>query len=483
MIDYLLLHWKSLLAWLWLVTGIYLALRIIWQQRAPVATLAWIMILGLVPPVGILIYHFFGPTRVNRQTLRRTRSRILLASENDMDKLLEGEFSPSVAERQHQRLIEAACGMPVSSCASIERLRNGDATFSAILQAVADARQHIHLEYYIFDPDSTGSTLLTALTAKAREGVHVRLLVDGLGSARLLGRRGRKLLHAFTEAGGELAVFHPARLHRMMPFVNLRTHRKILVVDGHIGFTGGINVTDDGCEKQNPETAYRDTHLRMEGAAVRWLQYTFMQDWVYASGRHQFEADVFPPQEPGDHAVQVLASGPDSGREAIHRGMLHAINMAKVRILLTTPYFVPTEPAFYALINAALRGVDVQIMVPMRSDSFLVTWAARSYFGTLRMVGVKIFEYQGKGMLHAKTLVVDTEYSMIGTANFDNRSFLLNFENAVVLYGPEMNAQLAADFADDRSRTRYVTQEIMDQRSQWHERMLTAFARLLSPLL
>ena len=221
----------------------------------------------------------------------------------------------------------------------------------------------------------------------------------------------------------------------------------------------------------------------MEGAAVRWLQYTFMQDWVYASGRHQFEADVFPPQEPGDHAVQVLASGPDSGREAIHRGMLHAINMAKVRILLTTPYFVPTEPAFYALINAALRGVDVQIMVPMRSDSFLVTWAARSYFGALRMVGVKIFEYQGKGMLHAKTLVVDTEYSMIGTANFDNRSFLLNFENAVVLYGPEMNAQLAADFADDRSRTRYVTQEIMDQRSQWHERMLTAFARLLSPLL
>ena len=181
MIDYLLLHWKSLLASLWLVTGIYLALRIIWQQRAPVATLAWIMILGLVPPVGILVYHLFGPTRVNRQTLRRTRSRILLASENDMDKLLEGEFSPSVTERQHQRLIEAACGMPVSSCASIERLRNGDATFSAILQAVADARQHIHLEYYIFDPDSTGSTLLTAGLSGLTSGIGAYATAGGFG--------------------------------------------------------------------------------------------------------------------------------------------------------------------------------------------------------------------------------------------------------------------------------------------------------------
>ena len=262
--------------------------------------------------------------------------------------------------------------------------------------------------------------------------------------------------------------------------MNLRTHRKIVVVDGSIGFTGGINITDEENEELFPDVAYRDTHLRMEGAGVRWLQYVFMQDWVYASGKHRFEPEVLAPHAPGPYAVHVVASGPDSDGQSIHQSMLHAISIAEQRILLTTPYFVPTEPTFFALMNAALRGVNVQILVPRRSDSWLVTVAARSYFGVLRGAGVKIFEYQGN-MLHAKTLVVDDNYSMVGTANFDNRSFLLNFEIAVALFSPELNRQLAEDFVHDLGKARLVT---FNPRSiRWYYHLPASFARLLSPLL
>ncbi|MEZ7829213.1 MAG: cardiolipin synthase [Brachymonas denitrificans] len=479
-LNFLMLHWKSLLGWVWLLTGIYLAIRIVWQQRSPAATLAWILALCLIPPVGLVLYHFVGPRRIQRQSLRRMRSRALLASETDLEALRANNPHPPVWATQHSRLIEASSGIPAASCSKVERLLGGAATLRSILQAVQCACQHIHLEYYIFEPDQTGQRLLAALTERARQGVKVRLLVDGVGSSALLGWRGRTMLQAYRQAGGEFAIFHPARLDRWRPLVNLRTHRKIVVVDGSIGFTGGINITDEENEELFPDVAYRDTHLRMEGAGVRWLQYVFMQDWVYASGKHRFEPEVLAPHAPGPYAVHVVASGPDSDGQSIHQSMLHAISIAEQRILLTTPYFVPTEPTFFALMNAALRGVNVQILVPRRSDSWLVTVAARSYFGVLRGAGVKIFEYQGN-MLHAKTLVVDDNYSMVGTANFDNRSFLLNFEIAVALFSPELNRQLAEDFVHDLGKARLVT---FNPRSiRWYYHLPASFARLLSPLL
>lgn len=476
----LLLHWKALLGWLWLLTGIYLAIRIVWQQRSPVATLAWILALCFIPPIGLVLYHFVGPQRIKRQNLRRTRSRALLASSSDLDKLLENHPYPPVWAMQHSALIEASCGIPVSSCHDMRLLPGGSATLDALMEAIRQAHSHIHLEYYIFDPDHTGETVLQALMAKAREGVKVRLLVDGVGSSALLGARGAALRKAFAASGAELGVFHPARLARLRPLVNLRSHRKILVVDGHIGFTGGINITDDENERIHPDTAYRDTHLRLEGAAVRWLQYVFMQDWVYATGRHQFERDVLTEAPAGDHVVHVASSGPDSDGQAIHHAMVHAINTAKKRILLATPYFVPTEPAWFALMNAARRGVKVQIMVPQRSDSWLVTVAARSYHEDLRKAGASIFEYQAR-MLHAKTLVMDDSYSLIGTANFDNRSLLLNFEIAVAIYSPDLNRQLTGMFEQDLRHCRLVEANPRDTR--WYSRLPNAFARLLSPLL
>ena len=476
---YLQNHWKALLGWVWLVAGIVLAIHIVLQKRSPASTLAWILALFFISPIGLLVYRFFGPQRITRQSLRRMRSRMLLATQS------AAPWSPYDREapawfRPHSHLIEASSGIPASSLNSYQRLLNGKATFDAILQDIAQAKHHIHLEYYIFEPDQTGQQLLKALQARLREGVKVRLLLDGVGAANLLKKRHRHLLEAFTQAGGEYAVFHPARLDRWRPMVNLRTHRKIVVVDGHIGYTGGVNITDDENEAIHPQSAYRDTHLRFEGAGVRWLQFVFLQDWVYASGRHQLGEGLFTEEVPGTISMHLAASGPDNDGQAIHHSVLHAINTAQNRIWLTTPYFVPTDPAYTALINAARRGVDVQLLVPLRSDSLWVTWAARSYFTELLAAGVKIYEYHER-MLHAKTLLVDEGYSMVGTANFDNRSFLLNFEIAVVLYDRPLNQTLAEDFRNDlrASRRRHLT----DQKMRLWQRFPVAFARLLSPLL
>ncbi|WP_374492342.1 cardiolipin synthase [Brachymonas sp.] len=476
----LALHWHSLLGWVWLATGIYLAGRIVWQRRSPAATLAWIMALCLIPPVGLVLYHFVGPQRVKRQKLRRMKSQALLAASNDLEALYARDASPPAWAMQHSALIEHCCGIPLSSCERVDLLDGGAATLDAIVEAVSRSESHIHLEYYIFEPDHAGLKLASALCHKARQGVNVRLLVDGVGSANLLLRQGRALRRMLADAGVELGVFHPTRLYGLLPLVNLRTHRKLVICDGRVGFTGGINVTDEEDDRLFPDSAYRDTHVRLEGAAVRWLQYTFLQDWIYATGRHEFAPHIVPLHAPGPHAVHVATSGPDSEGQAIHHSMVHAISIAQHRILLTTPYFVPTEPAWFALINAARRGVEVRIMVPRHSDSHLVTAAARSYYPSLLEAGVHIFEYQGR-MLHAKTLVVDRGYAMVGSANFDNRSLLLNFEIALALYSESLNGQLARMFTRDLARCRPISGE--EAAEPWFRQLPVAVARLLSPLL
>ena len=473
-------NWTFWLGWVWTLSSVIVTTWVILQRRSPVSTLAWIMVLNLMPVIGLAVYAYFGPQRVKRQRLRRWHSRAALMSQRDMHRLRTDRPDAPAWAVQHARLIEASCGIPPSSVQSVDILASGGATLEALLREVGAAEHHVHLEYYIFEPDQTGTLLLNALTAKARTGVEVRLLVDGIGSPALLSRKHRQLLDEFRAAGGELAVFHPARLDRLRPLVNLRTHRKIVVVDGRVGLLGGINVTDDENEHFRPHDAYRDTHLLLRGGAVRWLQYVFLQDWHYANGRPpRGEAEFLPDVAAGDLPVQIVASGPDTDGEAIHRAMIDALNMARQRIWLATPYFVPTEAALLALTNAALRGVQVKLIVPERSDSRVVTWAARSYYDELTRVGVQILEY-GPRMLHAKTLVVDRHLAYIGTANFDFRSFMLNFEVNVALFNETANRDLAAMFESDSAQcTRVPRRRVLGLAA----RLTEANARLLSPLL
>lgn len=473
--------WPFWLGWVWTVSSVVVTVWIILQRRSPVSTLAWIVLLNLLPVVGLAVYAAFGPQRVKRQRLKHWHRQAVLMSQRDLRTLLAHRPEPPRWAQQHSRLIEASCGLPVCSAYGVELLASGGAKLDALLHEIAGARDHVHLEYYIFEPDRTGAAVLEALAARAREGIAVRLLVDAIGSSRLLARRRRALLEPLLRAGGELAVFHRTRLDLLRPLVNLRTHRKIAVIDGRVGLLGGINVTDDENERVRPDDAYRDTHLLLRGSAVRWLQYVFLQDWHYASGRQPaHERHLLPEGEPvGRVPVQIVASGPDSDGDAMHRAVIDALGLAQERIWLSTPYFVPTEPAWAALTNAALRGVQVKLIVPERSDSHIVTAAARSYYRELQQSGVLIFEYQGR-MFHPKTLVVDSTYSMVGSANFDNRSFRLNFEVAAVLFDREINQQLAQAFEADLSRCRLVP---VNRRTAPHRKLFEAVARLGSPLL
>lgn len=464
----------------WTASSLLLAGWVVMQRRSPVSTLAWIMVLNLMPVVGLAVYAWFGPQRVKRQRLKRWRQRAALLSQGDVVRLRQDRPDVPDWALQHARLIEAACGLPAASAQCVQILPSGGATLEALLAEIARARHHVHLEYYIFEPDQTGTRVLQALGERAAAGVQVRLLVDAIGSPKLLSRRHRALLKAFVDAGGQLAVFHPTRLDRLRPLVNLRTHRKIVVVDGRAGFLGGINVTDDENELLYPDRAYRDTHLLLRGGVVRWLQYVFLQDWHYAAALTPPDIDSLLPSLPaGGVPVQIVASGPDTDGEAIHRAMIDALNMAHERVWLATPYFVPTEPALTALTNAALRGVQVKLIVPERSDSRIVTAAARSYFKELQDAGVLVFEYQGR-MFHAKTLLVDDHYGMVGSANFDNRSFRLNFEVAAAVASREFNQQLAEMFDHDLSHCKLVPAQ---RKAPFGQRLFESVARLASPLL
>jgi cardiolipin synthase len=472
--------WTFWLGWVWTASSVVLTVWIIMQRRSPVSTLAWIVVLNLMPVVGLVVYAAFGPQRVRRQRLRRWHQRAALMSRQELQALEAEHAQAPLWARQHAELIERACGLPMSSARQVDILASGGATLEALLREVDAAQRHIHLEYYIFEPDQTGARLLRALAARARAGVKVRLLVDAVGSARLLRLRHRPLLDGLRASGAEVAVFHPARFDRLRPLVNLRTHRKIVVIDGRTGFLGGINITDEENDQLHPDLAYRDTHLLIHGGVVRWLQYLFLQNWRYAEGAPPaLDENLLPHELPGSLPVQLVASGPDSDTEAIHRALIDALNLARERVWLATPYFVPTEAALMALTNAALRGVQVKLLVPEHTGSRIVTAAARSYYQELQAAGVLVFEYRGR-MFHAKTLLVDGHYCMVGSANFDNRSLRLNFEVAAVMLGREFNQQLAAMFEADLSHCRQVPAR---RRTPPHQRLFEAVARLASPLL
>jgi cardiolipin synthase len=475
-------EWVTALSLAW---SLYIAVLSVWivlQKRTPVATMGWILSMALLPFLGFVIFYFFGPQRLKKTRLKRLRSLAIAHARDDMALLRHAADEAPTPLREMAALGHAACGLPPSSAQHIALLSGGAQAFDAIFEAIGLARDHVHLEYYIFEPDHIGTRLRDLLIARAQAGVTVRLLIDALGSKRL----GRAFLAPLLASGATVAQFHRARIgRRLRPVINYRTHRKIVICDGRIGFTGGVNITDEEDERTRAD-AYHDVHLRIEGAAVGWLQTTFIEDWAYATGERVRDAKAgaelsryLPTQQPGPVPVQIVTSGPDTPLEAIHRMHVEAIHNANERCWLTTPYFVPSEAALMALTNAALRGVDVRVLVPQRSDSRIVSAAARSYFDELMAAGVRVWEYKAR-MLHSKTLVVDQHCAMIGTANFDNRSFRLNFEVMAVVYGPALTGPLAQQFETDlRSAARVRRNR---PQSFWR-RLGDATARLFSPLL
>lgn len=471
---------KGVLLGAWVFYLLVLGIWVVLQKRAPVATLSWIMVLAFLPYVGFIIFYFLGPQRMRKRSAQYWHSGTRQYLSDEMLAMQMRTRNTPAQLIQVARLGAGSNGIYPCSAQEIQLLDSGAQTFDAIFDAIAKAKHHVHLEYYIYEPDQTGTRLRDLLVQKAKVGVKVRLLIDALGSSKI----NKKFLQPLLDAGAEVAFFNNPKLGRRgRPVINYRTHRKIVVCDAEIAFTGGVNITDEEDIRIRAD-AYHDMHLYIKGNLTFWLQFVFLEDWCYANNMRF--GDCIPDwrqylrtHEVGKYDVQLFASGPNTPQEPIHRVMVEAIHAARERVWLTTPYFVPTEAAMMALTSAAYRGVDVQLMVPLHTDSVFVTLAARSYFDELAEAGVKIWEYEA-GMLHSKTMLVDHHLGLIGTANFDIRSFRLNYEVAVGVYNAEFVEKLACQFEKDIACSKRVpTVRFLP----FSSRLAEAAARLASPLL
>lgn len=465
------------------LTAIFIGIVIFLENRHPSKTITWLMVLAVFPVAGFIFYMFFGQSYRKRRLFRKRTfiDEHHILSDN-LNRSLTLDELQRVGEHQYSlmKLAHRLGQHPVSFKTETEILTNGDATFREIIQAIKSAKHHIHLEYYIIRHDEIGTEIKELLIQKVKEGVEVRLLYDAVGSWKL----SKKFVNELKRAGVEVMVFFPVRIPMINHKINFRNHRKIVIIDGSIGFIGGLNIGDEYLGKSRSLGFWRDTHLKVTGEAVRSLQLIFMQDWFYTTGitlDSPLYLQVTPIESTPSGAAQMVPGGPDSEWEVIKSLFFSMITSARHSIWIASPYFIPDEDMLSALRIAALSGIDVKLLVPSRPDKRIVFYASHSYFPELLEAGVKIFEYQN-GFLHSKVVIVDHELASIGTSNMDMRSFHLNFEVNAFLYRTESTMKLVADYIDDLQYAKEIDKDKFSHRSIV-TRVVESTSRLLSPLL
>jgi cardiolipin synthase A/B len=464
-----------------------IGIRVIMQRRPTGETLAWIMVVFSMPILGPLLYLILGELRLGRRRagrftelakplmswLRDIRQRSLVDWNS-----LEADYKP-LAE-----MCERTIGVPALAGNRVDLLEDWEHIFARLLADIEAATSTIHLEFYIWSDGGEADRVADALVHAQRRGVTCRVLVDALGSHHFL--RG-KICRRLREGGVQVVAALPGGLFRL-PFVrfDLRLHRKIAVIDGRIGYTGSLNLVDPRFFKTNAGVGqWIDAMVRLEGPAVEAMQIIFLADWFvesHADLDNLLESADAKPQAPrGDVETQVMPSGPDLPANAIEQVLLTAIYSAREELLITTPYFVPSEPLMLALVAAARRGVKVVLVLPRRVDSKLVRFASSAFKGELLEAGVRIAQFDG-GLLHTKSVTVDREHSLFGSVNLDPRSFRLNFEILLAMYDSNFTAQLA-----DLQQKYIDRSELMDLETYRARpiryKILESFARLLGPLL
>ena len=455
------------LDWILIINAILAVLLVFLEEKRPRKAVAWLLLMFLLPIGGVVLFIIFGQNfRKTKQASRKAARDRKYVSElieaHRIDYLTGPSSLKNVGLESHDDMVKLLVNNGNSFLTQdneAEVFSDGKEFFDALFQAIEAAREHVHVQYYIIRHDKLGCSFLDLLKRKSAEGVDVRLLVDGMGTRLPL--RCYRSLH---EAGVKLELFFPPFI-RMLPFlnhrINFRNHRKIVVIDGRIGFVGGYNVGDEYLGKVRRWGYWRDAALRLEGMAAMALQLRFILDWNEASkDKMDVEERYFPldPSHRGSVPVQIVSSGPDTPRAPIKLSYLKMIHEAEESVYIQSPYFVPDESVRDALIMAALSGVDVRIMIPDKPDHPFVHWVSLSYLCELLPSGVKGYMY-GSGFIHAKTAVVDGRIVSIGSANWDVRSFELNFETNAVLYSEEVASQQKAAFLDDVSRCIEVTEK------------------------
>ena len=479
--------------WYWMpIVFLYIGTisTILIENRNPTKTLSWILVIIFLPVIGLLFYYFFGQKFNKVQRLKRVNDMQMMRLQKEWDRL-EGYMDQNIIRISSRigtlaRVFTFLKNERVSSPTTgncVKLLINGEEKFPDFIKSLHGAKHSIHLEYYIFEVDTIGKEILGILEAKAREGVFVRLLIDGIGSPALVRHLSRR-----KDLNFEFRSFFPVTF-TSMGNSNFRNHRKIGIIDGEIGYIGGINISDRYINQRGDSAAvfWRDTSLKIEGPAVTMLQIGFWNSWNIAEGTpfqlnegyllHRLPA----VEKKGSAAVSFVESDPGSRGPFNMEAILVGLGEADKKIQLVTPYYVPSDELSTALKIAAAAGLEVELMLPEKSDSFIVQHASLSFIKPLLERGVKVYFYK-KGFIHAKTINIDGKLSYIGTVNLDTRSFYINYEIAAVVSDPTLCGQLEEQFEIDKADCTLMTLAEWKKRNIW-KRGLDSVCRLLAPLL
>lgn len=477
------MNWATPVIIVYILLLVVVCIHILVTTNQSNKTLAYLLFVVFVPLAGILFYITFGINywRKKRYGRKFLQNSLVMQQLRMSVAHYEGSQVSGLEENSElASMLLRDLGSPLTGNNRIKLLSNGEEKFPELFKAIREARHHIHLEYYIYQYDEIGSQILDLLIQKARESVEVRLIYDDFGSPSINKRTEQRL----KKAGVQVFPFHKIRFYLLANRFNYRNHRKIVVIDGQTAFTGGINVSDKYINNGKHRLYWRDSHIRIDGPGVYYLQYIFISDWQFCSGQVIEPGEAYFPSLhtcTGQSFMQVAASGPDSLFPSVQYTLLQAIYLAREEILITSPYFIPGDSIMDALQIAAISGLKVQLLVPGISDSGFVNAAARSYYAKLLEAGVEIFLYR-KGFIHAKTIVTDKRLCIIGTANMDYRSFELNFEVNAVIYDRECAASFREAFMNDLAHAEKIDKLAWLSR-RWYHLLPEKIARLFSPVM
>jgi len=465
---------------------IYLVIKTLLQNRNPVVTLSWIMVLVMIPFLGLALYFLFGQKVTKRWIFRRIRNREIKQmnkiSENQLKTIKNIDVVEDKYLYEYSKLISMLLknnSSFVSSNNHTNLFHNGIDVYQSIYKDLEEASKYIHLQYYLMEDGKVADRISELLIQKSKEGLKVSVILDGIGSRKLHDDYILKM----EKHGVEVLLFRPVRFPNLTHKINNRNHRKIIVIDGKIGYTGGINLADKYLIEEGEEGFWRDTHLRIIGDSVKMLEAIFLVDRYYLTQKDVKNLELYFPNLdvlPGKH-IQIASSSPESGTANILHAFFTAITTAKKSIRLISPYFIPDESLLMALKTAASGGVKVEIILPGIVDTYFVQYSARSYVQQLLRSDIHVYFYQ-KGFIHAKILLIDDLLSIIGTSNFDYRSFYQNFEISALIYDQVTTSELITQFNRDRRNSEKIIL------AKWRKRpiknkILESLARLYAPLI
>lgn len=467
-------YWALMIAYG--VTIISVVLVVLSENRNPVKSLAWITVLLLLPAVGLVLYFLFGRSIKNKRFISKRNRRRL--KKHEQAKAFDAKASGlSVENSQQVKLGQSLMGAPYYNNNSARIFDNGKDKFDMLFQDLRRARHFIYLQYYIFEDDRIGTALADILISKAKAGVKVKVIYDHLGNLRVK----RKFYRRMREAGVEVYPFFKVSLFHLGARINWRNHRKLCLIDGRVGYLGGMNVADRYITGGKFDV-WRDIHLRVTGPILRSFNHSFCYDWNFM-GRPIPEdfAEIKEKVPEGNVGMQLITSGPTGQWGNIALVFLKAIGNAKKSIYIQTPYFLPTEGLLRALQAAALSKIDVRVMIPRKSDSALLRHASFSYIKDCLRAGIKVYLYE-PGMLHGKVIIVDDDFCTVGSTNFDFRSFEHNFESNLFIYSKDFNERMTDIFMRDLDDCTRVLPYDWDHRPRF-DKMKQSVMRLFSPIL